>query len=172
MGITAENVAEQFEITCEQQDAFALESQRRAAAAIATGYFKSQIVPIKVKSRKGVTMFDADEHPKAETTMESLARPKPAFKRDGTVTAGNASGINDGAAAVVLMDAAMANRAGLQPLARLVSFGVAGVDPSIIGTGPIPAVQLALKRVGLSVADIDVIESNETFAAQACAAIR
>jgi acetyl-CoA C-acetyltransferase len=168
MGITAENVAEQFKITREEQDAFALESQRRAAAAIAAGHFKSQIVPIEVKSRKGVVMFETDEHPKADTTMESLAKLKPAFKKDGTVTAGNASGINDGAAAVVLMEAGAANKAGLRPLARLVAYGVAGVDPSIMGTGPIPAVKLALKRAGLSVADMDVIESNEAFAAQAC----
>jgi acetyl-CoA C-acetyltransferase len=167
MGITAENVAEKYGITREEQDAFALESQKRATAAIAAGYFKSQIVPVEIKTRKGVTQFDTDEYPKADATMESLAKLKPAFKKEGgTVTAGNASGINDGAAACVLMEAGAAVRAGLKPLARLVSYGVAGVDPSIMGTGPIPAVQLALKRAGLSLQDMAVIESNEAFAAQ------
>ena len=169
MGITAENVAEQFGISRDQQDAFALQSQQRAAAAIAAGYFKSQIVPIEVKGRKGTVVFDTDEHPKPETTLDSLAKLKPAFKKDGSVTAGNASGINDGAAAVVLMEAGAAKRAGLTPMARLVSYGVAGVEPSLMGTGPIPAVKMALKRAGLSVGDMDVIESNEAFAAQACA---
>ncbi|MEM4987199.1 acetyl-CoA C-acyltransferase family protein [Collimonas sp. H4R21] len=167
MGITAENVAEKYGITREEQDAFALESQKRATAAIAAGYFKSQIVPVEIKTRKGVTQFDTDEYPKADATMESLAKLKPAFKKEGgTVTAGNASGINDGAAACVLMEAGAAVRAGLKPLARLVSYGVAGVDPSIMGTGPIPAVQLALKRAGLGLQDMAVIESNEAFAAQ------
>lgn len=167
MGITAENVAEKYGITREEQDAFALESQKRATAAIAAGYFKSQIVPVEIKTRKGVTLFDTDEYPKADATMESLAKLKPAFKKEGgTVTAGNASGINDGAAACVLMEAGAAVRAGLKPLARLVSYGVAGVDPSIMGTGPIPAVQLALKRAGLGLQDMAVIESNEAFAAQ------
>ena len=169
MGITAENVAAQFAISREDQDAFALQSQRRAAAAIDAGHFKSQIVPVEIHSRKGTTLFDTDEHPKRDTTMESLAKLKPAFKKDGgTVTAGNASGINDGAAAVVLMEAGAAAQAGAKPLARLVSYAVAGVDPNIMGTGPIPAVKLALQRAGLKVADIDVIESNEAFAAQAC----
>jgi len=167
MGVTAENVAEKYGISREEQDAFALESQRRATAAIAAGYFKSQIVPIEIKTRKGVTLFDADEYPKADATMESLAKLKPAFKKEGgTVTAGNASGINDGAAACVLMAADAATQAGLKPLARLVSYGVAGVDPTIMGTGPIPAVQLALKRAGLNLSDMAVIESNEAFAAQ------
>jgi acetyl-CoA C-acetyltransferase len=167
MGVTAENVAEKFGITREEQDGFAQESQRRAVAAIAAGYFKSQIVPVEIKTRKGVVLFDTDEHPKAETTVESLAKLKPAFKKEGgTVTAGNASGINDGAAACVLMEADAASRAGLTPLARLVSYAVAGVEPSIMGTGPIPAVQLALKRAGLTLNDMDVIESNEAFAAQ------
>ncbi|SFC05178.1 acetyl-CoA C-acyltransferase family protein [Collimonas sp. OK412] len=167
MGITAENVAEKYGITREEQDAFALESQKRATAAIAAGYFKSQIAPVEIKTRKGVTLFDTDEYPKADATMESLAKLKPAFKKEGgTVTAGNASGINDGAAACVLMEAGAAVRAGLKPLARLVSYGVAGVDPSIMGTGPIPAVQLALKRAGLGLQDMAVIESNEAFAAQ------
>ena len=170
MGITAENVAVQFGISREAQDAFSVESQRRAAAAIDAGHFKSQIVPVEIQTRKGTTIFDTDEHPKRDTTMESLGKLKPAFKKDGgSVTAGNASGINDGAAAVVLMEAGAAAKVGAKPLARLVSYAVAGVDPSIMGTGPIPAVKLALQRAGLGVADIDVIESNEAFAAQACA---
>jgi acetyl-CoA C-acetyltransferase len=173
MGITAENVAEKFGISRAEQDAFAAESQRRATAAIAAGYFKSQIVPVEIKSRKGTVLFDTDEHPKADTTLESLAKLKPAFKKEGgTVTAGNASGLNDGAAACVLMEAGAAGRAGLQPLARLVSYGVAGVDPSIMGTGPIPAVQLALQRAGLKLNDMDVIESNEAFAAQSLGVCR
>jgi acetyl-CoA C-acetyltransferase len=166
MGITAENVAAKYGISREEQDAFAVESQKRAVAAIAAGHFKSQIEPYIIKGRKGDISFDTDEHPKADTTMESLAKLKPAFKKDGSVTAGNASGINDGSAAVVVMEAGAAQRAGAKPIARLVSYAVAGVDPSIMGTGPIPAVQLALKRAGLSLSDIDVIESNEAFAAQ------
>ena len=167
MGVTAENIAERFKISREDQDAFALESQKRAVAAIAAGHFKSQIVPVEIQSRKGTVLFDTDEYPKADASLESLAKLKPAFKKDGTVTAGNASDINDGAAAVVLMEAAAASKAGLQPLARLVSYAVAGVDPSVMGTGPIPAVKLALQRAGLSLNDIDVIESNEAFAVQA-----
>lgn len=167
MGVTAENVAEKYGISREEQDAFALESQKRAVAAIAAGRFTSQIVPVEIKTRKGVVLFDTDEYPKADATMESLAKLKPAFKKEGgTVTAGNASGLNDGAAACVLMEAGAAARAGLTPLARLVSYAVAGVDPSIMGTGPIPAVQLALKRAGLNLNDMEVIESNEAFAAQ------
>jgi acetyl-CoA C-acetyltransferase len=173
MGITAENVAEKYGISREEQDAFALDSQKKALAAIAAGHFKSQIVPIEVKGRKGVVSFDTDEHPKSDTTLESLAKLKPAFKKEGgTVTAGNASGLNDGAAACVLMEAGAAARAGLQPMARLVSYAVAGVDPSIMGTGPIPAVQLALKRAGLNLTDMDVIESNEAFAAQSLGVCR
>lgn len=167
MGVTAENVAEKFGITREQQDAFALESQRRATSAIAAGYFKEQIVPIEISTRKGPVFFDTDEYPKEGLTLESMAKLRPAFKKEGgTVTAGNASGINDGAAACVLMDADAAARAGVQPLARLVSYAVAGVEPSLMGTGPIPAVKLALEKAGLSLDDIDVIESNEAFAAQ------
>ena len=166
MGITAENIAEQFKISREDQDAFSLESQKRAVAAIAAGRFKSQIVPIEIQSRKGTVLFDTDEYPKADASLENLAKLKPAFKKDGTVTAGNASGINDGAAAVVMMEAAAAAKAGLKPLARFVSYAVSGVDPSIMGTGPIPAVRLALKRAGLTLNDIDVIESNEAFAVQ------
>jgi acetyl-CoA C-acetyltransferase len=173
MGITAENVAEKFGISRDEQDAFALESQKKAVAAIEAGYFKSQIVPVEIKGKKGVVQFDTDEHPKADTTLESLAKLKPAFKKEGgSVTAGNASGLNDGAAAVVLMEAGAASRAGLQPLARLVSYAVAGVEPSLMGTGPIPAVQLALKRAGLSLNDMDVIESNEAFAAQSLGVCR
>jgi acetyl-CoA C-acetyltransferase len=167
MGITAENVAEKYRISREDQDAFAVESQKRAGAAIAAGHFKSQIVPVEVKTRKGMMTFDTDEYPKADATIESLARLKPAFKREGgTVTAGNASGINDGAAACVLMEEGAAARAGVVPLARLVSYAVAGVDPSLMGTGPVPAVKTALKRAGLTLDDMDVIESNEAFAAQ------
>lgn len=173
MGITAENVAAKYGITREQQDAFAADSQRKAVAAIAAGHFKSQIVPLEIKTRKGMLSFDTDEYPKADTSVESLARLRPAFKKEnGTVTAGNASGLNDGAAACVLMEAGAAMRAGLTPLARLVSYGVAGVDPSIMGTGPIPAVKLALNRAGLKLDDMDVIESNEAFAAQSLGVCR
>ena len=167
MGVTAENVAAKFGISREEQDAFAVDSQKKAVAAIAAGYFKSQIAPINMETRKGTVVFDTDEHPKADTTMQSLAKLKPAFKKEGgSVTAGNASGLNDGAAACVLMEAGAASRAGLTPLARLVSYAVVGVDSSIMGTGPSPAVQLALKRAGLTLDDMDVIESNEAFAAQ------
>lgn len=167
MGITAENIAESWHIGREAQDVFALESQHRAIAAIDAGYFKSQIVPIELSARSGSTFFDADEYPKRDTTLAALAKLKPAFKKDGTVTAGNASGLNDAAAAVVLMEAKAAERAGLTPLARLVSYGIAGVDPSLMGTGPIPSTQLALQRAGLKASDVDVIESNEAFAVQA-----
>ena len=170
MGLTAERVAQQWKISREEQDAFAADSQCKALAAIEAGYFKSQIVPVEIKSRKSVVNFDTDEHPKADTTVESLAALRPAFvKENGTVTAGNASGLNDGAAACVLMEASAASKANLRPLARLVSYAVAGVDPSIMGTGPIPAVKLALQRAGLKLDDMDVVESNEAFAAQACA---
>jgi acetyl-CoA C-acetyltransferase len=168
MGVTAENIAEKYNITREEQDVFAVESHRRAAAAIAAGHFKSQIAAVEIKTRKGTVLFDTDEGPKVDTTLESLAKLRPAFKKDGgTVTAGNASSLNDGAAACVLMEAGAAARAGLTPLARLVSYAVAGVDPSIMGTGPIPAVKAALARAGLTLNDIDVIESNEAFAVQA-----
>ena len=170
MGITAENIANKWNISRESQDQFALESQKRADAAIKAGHFKSQILPIELKSRKGVTMFDTDEHPKSDTTMETLAKLKTAFvKENGSVTAGNASGINDGAAAVVLMEAGAASKAGLKPMARLVAYGHAGVDPKFMGIGPVPAVNKAIERAGLKVSDIDIIESNEAFAAQACA---
>jgi acetyl-CoA C-acetyltransferase len=167
MGITAENLAAKHGITREAQDAFAVESQRRAAAAIADGRFKSQIVPIVKQTRKGDVTFDTDEHVKAGTTMESLARMKPAFKKDGTVTAGNASGINDGAAFFVLAAADVAAKAGNKVMARLVSYAVAGVPNDVMGEGPIPATRMALKKAGLTLDQMDVIESNEAFAAQA-----
>ena len=169
MGVTAENVAKQWGISREQQDAFAAESQRRALAAIAAGHFKSQILPVMVKKGRDELAFDTDEHPKAGTTVESLAGLRPAFIKDGTVTAGNASGINDGAAAVVLMSAERAKKEGAKPLARVVGYALAGVEPSIMGIGPIDAVRNLLKRTGLKITDFDVIESNEAFAAQACA---
>jgi acetyl-CoA C-acetyltransferase len=173
MGITAENVAALYKISREEQDAFAANSQRKAIAAIKSGYFKSQIVPVEMQTRKGIEAFDTDEHPKDGTTTEALAKLKPAFQKDrGTVTAGNASGLNDGAAALVLMEAEVASRTNAVPLARLVSYAVAGVDPSLMGTGPIPAVTQALKRAGLSLQDMDVIESNEAFAAQALGVCR
>ena len=166
MGITAENLASKHGLSREQQDAFALESQNRAAKAIAEGRFKSQIVPITIASKKGDTVFDTDEHPRA-TTLEKLAAMKPAFKKDGSVTAGNASGINDAAAFLVLAEAGVAAKNGQKPLARVVSYAVAGVPNDIMGEGPIPATQIALKRAGLTLDKIDVIESNEAFAAQA-----
>jgi acetyl-CoA C-acetyltransferase len=169
MGITAENLAEKYEITREEQDAFAAESHRRAAAAIEEGRFKSQIVPITLKSRKGETVFDTDEHCKPGTTAEKLGGMRPAFKKDGTVTAGNASGINDGAAFFVLGGADAAKRDGYTPMARVVSYAVAGVPNEIMGEGPIPASKAALERAGLSLDQMDVIESNEAFAAQALA---
>ncbi|GAB2181867.1 acetyl-CoA C-acyltransferase family protein [Denitratisoma sp. agr-D3] len=167
MGITAENLAAKHGLTREMQDEFAVESQRRAAAAIEAGRFKSQIVPIVKQTRKGEVVFDTDEHVKPGTTLESLAKMKPAFKKDGTVTAGNASGINDGAAFFVLAAADVAAKAGQKPLARLVSYAVAGVPNDVMGEGPIPATKLALKKAGLSLDQMDVIESNEAFAAQA-----
>ncbi len=169
MGITAENLATKWNISREDQDAFACESQRRAAVAIAEGRFKSQIVPIVQQTRKGEVVFDTDEHGKANTTMESLAKMKPAFKKDGTVTAGNASGINDGAAFFVLAAADVAAKAGQTPMARIVSYAIAGVPNEIMGEGPIPATKLALKKAGLTLDQIDVIEANEAFAAQAIA---
>ncbi|MCZ4303613.1 MULTISPECIES: acetyl-CoA C-acyltransferase family protein [Denitromonas] len=167
MGITAENLAAKHGFSREEQDAFAVESQRRAAAAQEAGYFESQIVPIVKQTRKGEVVFAADEHLKPGTTMESLAKMKPAFKKDGTVTAGNASGINDGAAFFVLADSEVAAKAGHKPIARLVSYAIAGVPNEIMGEGPIPATRLALKKGGLTLDQMDVIESNEAFAAQA-----
>ncbi|WP_295524958.1 acetyl-CoA C-acyltransferase family protein [uncultured Pseudacidovorax sp.] len=173
MGITAENVAERHGITREQQDALAAESHRRAAAAIAAGRFKEQIVPVEIKTRKGVVLFDTDEHVKASTTVEVLAGMKPAFKKEGgTVTAGNASGINDGAGAVVLAEGERVKALGLKPLARLVGYAHAGVEPAYMGIGPVPATRKVLARTGLKVSDLDVIESNEAFAAQACAVMK
>ncbi len=169
MGITAENVAERHQVTREDQDALSVTSHQRASAAIAEGRFREQILPIEIKTRKGVTVFDTDEHPRADTTMESLAGMRPAFKKDGTVTVGNASGINDGAAAVVLATGSEVEKRGLKPLARIVSWGHAGVEPEYMGEGPIKAAPIALERAGLPLDDIDVIESNEAFAAQAAA---
>ena len=170
MGNTAENVAQKFQITRDQQDAFAFASQQKAAAAQAAGRFKDEIAPVTVKSRKGDVTVDADEYLKPDTTLETLAKLRPAFLRDGgTVTAGNASGINDGAAALVLMSAENAAKRGVAPLARIASWATAGVDPTIMGTGPIPASRLALKKAGWSIDDLDLIEANEAFAAQACA---
>ncbi|MGB8600253.1 MAG: acetyl-CoA C-acyltransferase family protein, partial [Burkholderiales bacterium] len=169
MGITAENVAKKWSITREQQDAFAVQSQQRAAHAIVQGYFKTQILPTEIKSKKGSTFYDTDEHVRGETTLDSLAKLRPVFDKEGSVTAGNASGINDAAAAVVLMERQAAEKKGLKPMARLVSYGHSGVDPKFMGIGPVIAVQQALQRAGLKVSDIDVIESNEAFAAQACA---
>ncbi|MGB9495616.1 MAG: acetyl-CoA C-acyltransferase family protein [Azonexus sp.] len=167
MGITAENLAAKHGFTREQQDALAVESQRRAAAAIDAGHFKSQIIPIVKQTRKGEVVFDTDEHVKRGTTMETLAKMKPAFKKDGTVTAGNASGINDGAAFFVLAAADVAAKAGHKAMARIVSYAVAGVPNDIMGEGPIPATKLALKKAGMTLDQMDVIESNEAFAAQA-----
>lgn len=169
MGITAENLAEKWGISREEQDAFAVESHARATRAIEEGRFKSQIVPITLETRKGPVVIDKDEHVKPGTTLESLAKMRPAFKKDGTVTAGNASGINDGAAFMVLASADAAASAGHKPIARIVSYAVAGVSNEIMGEGPIPASRLALKKAGLSLDDMDVIESNEAFAAQALA---
>jgi len=168
MGITAENVATEQGISRESQDAFALQSQRRAAAAIAAGHFRTEIAPVEVPTRKGTVMFDTDEHPKT-TSAEALAGLRPAFAKEGTVTAGNASGVNDGAAALVLARADAAAKAGLKPRARIIGYAVAGVAPRVMGYGPIPTVQRLCERTGLSVADFDVIESNEAFAAQALA---
>jgi acetyl-CoA C-acetyltransferase len=172
MGVTAENVAERYRISRGMQDELALESQRRAAHAIAAGYFKEQIVPVEVATRKGTVLFDTDEHVRADTSIESLAKMKPVFKKDGLVTAGNASGINDGAGAVVLADASRAAALGLKPLARLVGYAHAGVEPEYMGIGPVPATRLVLQRTGLRIADMDVIEANEAFAAQACAVMQ
>ncbi len=169
MGVTAENIAEQFGIDRKTQDVFAVESHERAINAIEKGYFTEQIVPVEIKSRKGTTVFDQDEHARSDASVEGMGGLRPAFKKDGSVTAGNASGLNDGAAAIILASEDWAKANGKNPMAKIVSYARAGVDPSIMGTGPIPAVKLALKRAGLSIDDIDVIESNEAFAAQACA---
>lgn len=172
MGTTAENIAEKYAITREQQDAFAAQSQNRAEAAISASKFKDEIVPVTIKTRKEEISVDADEFPRAGVTAEGLSKLKPAFKKDGTVTAANASGINDGAAAVVVMRASEAEKRGLKPFARIASWATAGVDPSVMGTGPIPASQKALEKVGWSVGDLDLVESNEAFAAQACCVLK
>ena len=173
MGVTAENIAAKWGITREDQDTLAVESHNRAQRAIEAGHFKGQIMPVMLKSRKGDVAYEVDEHYRPNCTMADMAKLKPVFiKENGTVTAGNASGINDAAAAVVLMEASVAKARGLQPMARLVAYAHAGVDPKYMGIGPVPASQAALKRAGLTVNDLDVIEANEAFAAQACAVTR
>ena len=172
MGVTAENVAEKWQLTRDDQDAFAAASQQKAEAAQRAGRFKDEIVAVTVKTRKGETVVDTDEYPRHGTTAESLAQLRPAFAKDGTVTAGNASGINDGAAAVVVMTADAAAERGITPLARIVSWATAGVDPAIMGTGPIPASRAALQKAGWKADDVDLIEANEAFAAQALAVNR
>lgn len=172
MGITAENVAAKYEITRAQQDEFAATSQQRAEKAIKDGKFKTEILPVTIKQKKAEVVFDTDEFPRAGTTPETLGGLKPAFKPDGTVTAGNASGINDGAAAVVLMRASEAKKRGLVPFAQIASWATAGVDPAVMGTGPIPASRKALEKAGWKATDLDLIESNEAFAAQACSVVK
>jgi acetyl-CoA C-acetyltransferase len=169
MGTTAENVAKQWQITRQQQDEFAVASQNKAEAAMKSGRFKDEIAPVTIKGRKGDTVVDTDEYPKAGVTLDGIAKLRPAFDKEGTVTAANASGINDGAAAVVLMKASEAAKLGHTPLARIVSWAHAGVDPAIMGTGPIPASRAALKKAGWKTDDLDLVEANEAFAAQACA---
>ena len=169
MGNTAENVAQKFQLTREEQDRFAAESQRKAGEAMKAGRFRDEIAPVTVKGRKGDVVVENDEYPKPETTFDVLQKLRPAFAKDGTVTAGNASGINDGAAAAVVMSAAEAAKRGIAPLARIVSWATAGVDPAIMGTGPIPASRKALRKAGWSLDSLDLIEANEAFAAQACA---
>jgi acetyl-CoA C-acetyltransferase len=172
MGVTAENVAGKWGVSREDQDALAVQSHQRAAKATAEGYFKEQILPIELKSRKGTTTFDTDEHIRADASMEGMAKLRPVFDKNGTVTAGNAAGINDAAAAVVLADAGYAERKGLEPMGRLVAYAHAGVEPKYMGIGPVPAVRLVLEKAGLKVDDIDVFEVNEAFAAQALAVVR
>ena len=172
MGVTAENVADRLSISREEQDALAVESHKRAAAATAAGYFREQIVPVEVKTRKGVTVFDTDEHFRADASVEAMAALRPVFRKDGTVTAGNASGINDGAGAVVLASGEAVEELGLKPMARILGWGHAGVEPNVMGLGPVKAVPVALKRAGLTLDQIDVIESHEAFAAQACGVAR
>jgi len=167
MGITAENVAERWKLTREELDAFALESQQKAENAIKAGKFKDEIIPVEIAGKKGTTVFDTDEHPRFGTTLDALSRLKPAFKKDGVVTAGNASGINDGAAAMVVMSLEKAKALGLKPLARIAAYASAGVEPAIMGTGPIPASRKALEKAGWKPQDLDLIEANEAFASQA-----
>ncbi|HEY6239319.1 MAG TPA: acetyl-CoA C-acyltransferase family protein [Burkholderiales bacterium] len=172
MGVTAENIAAKYGVTRDEQDAFSLESHRRAAKALEAGFFKSQIVPVEVKSKKGPAQFDTDEHVRKDLKIEDLQKLKAVFKKDGTVTAGNASGLNDAAAAVVLMERSAAQKQGAKPLARLVAYAHAGVEPQVMGLGPIPAVKRVFEKSGLKPADMDVIESNEAFAVQAMAVTR
>lgn len=172
MGITAENLAEKYNISREEQDKFACTSQNRAEVAIKEGKFKEEIVPVVIKTRKGDVVVDTDEFPRPGVTVEALAKLRPAFKKDGTVTAGNASGINDGAAAIIVMSKEKADELGIKPLAKIVSYASAGVDPSIMGIGPVPATKLALKRANLTLEDMDLIEANEAFAAQSLAVAR
>src|SRR5918911_1110620 len=172
MGVTAENIAAKYGFTREQQDEFAVESHRRAATAIEKGYFREQIVPVELKSKKGVEQFTRDEHVRADASMENMAKLKPVFKKDGSVTAANASGINDAAAAVVLMEAKSAQKLGAKPMARLVAYAHAGVEPQVMGLGPIPAVRRVFEKAGLKPGDMDVIESNEAFAVQAMSVTR
>ncbi|MFY0309972.1 beta-ketothiolase BktB [Leisingera sp. D0M16] len=169
MGVTAENIAAEFGISRETQDAFAVESHRRAARAIEEGRFAEQITPVEIKTRKGTTVFDTDEHVRRNVSISDMSKLRPAFQKDGSVTAGNASGLNDGAASLVLMTAEAARKRNLSPLARVLSYGLSGVDPRLMGMGPVPAMRTALSRAGLSACDLDVVESNEAFAAQACA---
>ena len=169
MGVTAENVAKKWQITREQQDEFAFDSQQKAKAAMEAGRFKDEIVPVTITSRRGDIIIDTDEHPKPDTTIETLQGLRPAFSKDGTVTAGSASGINDGGAVSILMSAETAAKRGVEPMARIVSWATAGVDPAIMGSGPIPASRKALEKAGWSTDDLDLIEANEAFAAQACA---
>jgi acetyl-CoA C-acetyltransferase len=169
MGVTAENIAAKYGFTRQQQDEFSISSHKKAARAIEAGYFKSQIVPIELKTRKGVEQFTADEHVRPSATMDDLAKLKTVFKKDGTVTAGNASGINDAGAAIVLMEAGAAKKANVKPMARLVAYAHAGVEPQVMGLGPIPAVKRVFEKAGLKPADMDVVESNEAFAVQAMA---
>ena len=169
MGVTAENVAEKWQITREQQDNFSFDSQQKAKAAMEAGRFKDEIVPVTITSRRGDIIIDTDEHPKPDTTIETLQGLRPAFSKDGTVTAGSASGINDGGAVSILMSAETAAKRGIEPMARIVSWATAGVDPAIMGSGPIPASRKALEKAGWSADDLDLIEANEAFAAQACA---
>jgi len=169
MGVTAENVAREFQITRDAQDEFAVASQNKAEAAQKAGRFKDEIVPVTVKNRKGDIVVDQDEYIRAGATLDAVAKLRPAFSKDGTITAGNASGINDGAAALVVMGAAEAAKRGIEPMARIVSWATAGVDPAVMGTGPIPASRKALEKAGWTVDDLDLVEANEAFAAQACA---
>ena len=172
MGVTAENIAQKWQISREDQDAFSVESHQRAARATDNGYFKEQILPIEIKTRKATTVFDTDEHFRRDSNMEGMAKLRPVFAKEGTVTAGNASGINDAAAAVLLMERSRAEQRGLKPMARLVAYSHAAVEPKYMGIGPVPAVTKLLEKTGLSVADLDVLEVNEAFAAQALAVVR